>query len=577
MDRVNYIYTKDSHCLGCNKCIFKCPVNANKAIFDNNENNVIIKEGFCISCGECGSICDHNARDYYDDLDIFFEDLQKGIPISVVVAPAVLSNFEHKEHLFGYLKSIGVNQIYDVSLGADICTWAHVKKIREKAFSSIIAQPCPVVVSFVEKFHPELIPRLSPVQSPVVCLGIYLKKYLGITDRLMFLSPCIGKKRECTSIHTHGVLDYNVTFAKFIDYISTQMINLLEFPSTPFDNMKGSHGFTFPRPGGLTENIQYHLEENIWTKRIEGIFNINQYFTEYLDDIKSDRPVPLIIDALNCIHGCNLGTGTLRNSKHNHIDHTMNENIKLLSKEESDILMNKFDHTFNIDDFLRSYTDRSIEYKTPDEIDLEKIFLQLGKFTEQDRKINCFSCGYGNCTDFAYSMAIGDNHKNNCKHYLLNKFKKISLFDDLTGVKNRYSYKLALERLQKNHPLFVGIIFIDINGLKEANDQLGHVYGDQLIIRCSDMLKRFFLDKIYRIGGDEFIVLDNKSDPATFRKKLTEMQEELKTEKNLMVSMGSSYSVSPDQLDQKIEEADLAMYAAKKAYYRQTGKANRRL
>ncbi len=576
MEKFNLIHTNVNKCEGCNKCIFKCPAKANEAFLEADDNKVFIKEGYCISCGECIAICDHGARDYEDDTLEFFRELKKGEGISVVIAPAAHLNFQNINKLIGYFKKIGVNGVYDVSLGADICTWAHVKAIKEQNITSIISQPCPAIVSYVEKFHPELIERLSPVQSPLLCLGIYLKKYLGIKDKIVFLSPCIEKKEECLDENTMGYIDYNVTIAKFMDYLEDNNIDLENYEPKEFDIAKGSLGFTFPRPGGLAENIEFHLGQKIWIKGIEGIFNIEHYFDEYLDDLKNDRPVPLLIDALNCEHGCNIGTGTRKDIRQNEIDYKLNQKRKSVSREGLDDIVKHFNENLVLSDFYRKYTDKSEKVLQREDLDLEKVFLSLGKVTEESRNINCFSCGYGNCKEFAHSLATGHNHRSNCKYYLLDKFKKLSTIDDLTGLKNRYSYTQALSQLKKVHPGYVGVAFIDINGLKEANDNFSHAFGDAMIINCAKILSKVFGSKAYRFGGDEFIVLDDKTNYDEFKEKVDELAVLVEDEDELVVSIGIASSFNSEELESAIKYADQNMYLDKEKYYEKAKEADRR-
>ena len=74
------IYTNDL-CTGCNKCVRNCPVlTANVA---TEVGKVMVDGDKCIACGECFDACPHNARDYYDDTDKFFDDLARGKKISV--------------------------------------------------------------------------------------------------------------------------------------------------------------------------------------------------------------------------------------------------------------------------------------------------------------------------------------------------------------------------------------------------------------------------------------------------------------------------------------------------------------
>ncbi len=576
MKKLSYIYTIEKYCQGCNKCIFKCPTGANEAFVEADEGKVFIKDGFCISCGECLSICDHGARDFDDDTEEFFNSIKNGESISAIVAPSARFNFTDVKKVISYLKSIGVKNVYDVSFGADICTWAHVRLLQQQPDTSIISQPCPVVVSYIEKYRPELISHLSPVQSPAVCVATYLKKYVGITDKVMFLSPCIGKKRECKSTYTGETLDLNVTFTKFLEHLDSSGIDLSGYPQSEFDNMKGSVGFAFSRPGGLAENIKFHLDQDIWVKQVEGNDNIRRYLDEYRDDLKQGHPVPTVVDALNCVDGCNLGTGTSKRAKQNEIDFHTNRSKSSVSKTESERLMSLFDKTLSADHFVRKYKDRSFDYKKRDDVDMESAFASLGKFTKEEREINCFCCGYGNCYDFVYDLATGHNDKSNCRHYLLNKFKKLSLFDELTGAHNRNCFNMTIERHLANHPGFLGIIFIDINGLKEANDTYGHIYGDKLIIKCANICKEVFKEAIYRVGGDEFVVVYDSGDEASFDEKSKSLDKLLSKAENLIVSVGSSKSYDKSDVASSIDHADKAMYQAKQEYYKRINKAERR-
>ena len=122
---------------------------------------------------------------YRDDTERFFEDLKKGEKISILLAPAFLANYP-KEYasVLGGLKNLGVNRIVSISFGADITTWGYIKYITENKFYGGISQPCPAIVSYIEKYIPELIPRLVPVHSPMMCGAIYAKKYMKIPDKL---------------------------------------------------------------------------------------------------------------------------------------------------------------------------------------------------------------------------------------------------------------------------------------------------------------------------------------------------------------------------------------------------------
>jgi len=94
---------------------------ANVTFLDSCGNTKVeIDHEKCIVCGRCIWACRHNARYYTDDTERFFNDLSKGVPVSLMAAPSILTNFPEYKRLFTYLKKLGVNKIYDVSLGAAV-------------------------------------------------------------------------------------------------------------------------------------------------------------------------------------------------------------------------------------------------------------------------------------------------------------------------------------------------------------------------------------------------------------------------------------------------------------------------
>lgn len=104
----------------------------------------------------------------------------------------------------------GANRFISISFGADITTWGYLNYVQKYNFLGGISQPCPAVVGYIERYIPELLPKLFPVQSPLMCGAIYCRKELGITDKLAFISPCIAKKLEMEEPENKGLVQYNV-------------------------------------------------------------------------------------------------------------------------------------------------------------------------------------------------------------------------------------------------------------------------------------------------------------------------------------------------------------------------------
>ncbi len=405
-------------CVGCNKCIFCCPTHANTAELHGEESKVHVDESLCIYCGKCVDICDHKARVLEDDTEKFFEDLKRGEQISIIAAPSIVYNIKESKNLFGYLKSLGASSFYDVSFGADITTWGYIKALQMSDMRPMIAQPCPVVVSYIESHMPNIRDRLSPVHSPALCLAIYMKKYANVKGKIAFLSPCIAKKVEFDDPSTGGFISYNITYKNLLKHLDNKRVTLLDYAPVEFDNIEGSLGFAFPRPGGLKENVHHYLGSDLWVRQMEDIAHIASYLKEYEIRAKEDKPLPVLFDVLNCVQGCNNGTGTTKLLSIDDIDFEMDNKKSTLPPPNENKLFAHFDEILNYTDFTRQYSDKSKAVERYSNAAVEEIFVELGKFTEAERSINCFSCGFGSCKSFAISVSLGKNHKHNCVRYV---------------------------------------------------------------------------------------------------------------------------------------------------------------
>lgn len=420
------IYLKEENCIGCNKCIRNCPVmGANIAYVSDGKNKVKVNSDRCIKCGKCIDVCAHNARDYIDSTDKFFKDIKSGKKISIIVAPSIRVNIKNYKKLFGFFKSIGIKFIYDVSFGADICTWAYLKQAKDKRIGNLIAQPCPVVVNYIEKYQPSLIKYLAPVHSPMLCTAIYLKNYANIIEDIAFLSPCIAKYDEIKDTNTNNYIKYNITYKKLEDYLNSINENLYSYPEVDFDEPVCSLGVLFSRPGGLKENIE-NRNKNAWVRQIEGN-SIYKYIDNYSKRAQNGEVLPQIVDILNCESGCNIGTGTNHNLSIDDIDVYFNnikqkklkDRGKRFKKLKIDEMYSDFDKKLNVEDFTRIYTDGFVSnIVKASEKELDSIFVNMHKKDNASRNLNCSACGFETCNQMAEAIHNKLNVYENCIDYI---------------------------------------------------------------------------------------------------------------------------------------------------------------
>ena len=409
----NLILSDEAACIGCNRCVRVCPMEGASVAYEDDKNiKIKINSDRCIACGACIWACRHEVRNYEDDTERFLDDLRSGVPISMFAAPAYRAGTIEGEQILAWLRKMGVRKIYDVSLGADICTWAHVRYIQKEKPKSVITQPCPAIVNYILSFKQELIKYLSPVHSPMLCTAIYMKKYCNVNDKIAALSPCIAKAHEFDET---GHVHYNVTLKKLYEYIRNHNIHL---PSEPFefDHAEASLGRLYSMPGGLKENVEHALGKQLRIDQAEGTDIVYKALSSFAEQNESD--LPDIFDVLNCIEGCNIGTGCTHERSRFQVSAIMDENRKMVTSEDEladyGELYKKYDEILRLDDFLRKYTPRKTQSFVATEAQIEEAFIELGKLDDAKRKYDCMACGSDSCYEMARKIVFGVDIPSNC-------------------------------------------------------------------------------------------------------------------------------------------------------------------
>lgn len=145
--------------------------------------------------------------------------------------------------------------------------------------------------------------------------------------------------------------------------------------------------------------------------------------------------------------------------------------------------------------------------------------------------------------------------------------KEIYRQDSLTGLLNRNAYDSDVEQLRSADIGAVVCVYADMIGLHEVNNHLGHKQGNRMLCEFADAARAFFSDdRLYRIGGDEFVIISSAHTEAQTRKQLNYMRERLHTQ-GCEISVGVASSESTSDLPKIIEQAENEMRREKKEYY----------
>lgn len=426
-----------SKCVNCHLCIAVCPV---KFCNDGSSGHIKINSELCIGCGKCIETCPHNARKGIDDFHAFIRDIKQGTKMVAIVAPAIAATFNGQNmELNGWLKSLGIAEIFDVSFGAELTTKSYVNHIKTKKPSLMIAQPCPVLVNYCEIYRPELLSHLAPLDSPMAHTMKMIKKYYPQfkNHKILVISPCYAKKHEFEEI---GLGDYNVTLKSLNQYFKDNNINLRNYPKVDYFNPPAERAVTYSTPGGLLHTAQRYvpnIQKN--TRKIEG----QPVVCEYLDFLAKEvnnghKPKYMLIDCLSCHAGCNSGPGTCTEGQS--IDE-LEKFIDIREESRKAIYKTQKEKAFNIkklhkvidkywdkDLYQRKYINRNSVYKSlikqPSETELKDIYSTMGKHSKNDI-LNCQACGYNSCKEMAIAIYNNISSPKNCMHFTTYQLKII--------------------------------------------------------------------------------------------------------------------------------------------------------
>ena len=451
-------------CVNCHRCIAACPA---KMCNDGSGDYLKVNSELCIGCGRCIEACTHGARHGIDDFDAFLEQTNKGTRMVAVVSPAVAPSFRGRDlELNGWLKSKGIEAIFDISFGAELATKSYVEYIKGKDPKMIISQPCPALVTFSELYRPNLLKYLAPIDSPDVHTIKMIKRYYPEykEHKVVVITSCYAKRREFDEV---GMGDYVVTMKSLDKYFTANNINLVNYPRVQYDNPIAERGVGIPTPGGLMRTIERSIPGiSAQTRVIEGLPQVIEYFV-HLEKAMSQnvKPVFKLIDCLGCWKGCNGGAGAATakmtlDEMERYVEERKRERMEhwKTSDGKNNSALKKIDKTLNQyweeSLYSRVYVNNSTIFnamvRSPSKEQIAEIQAKMGK-TSKKEMLDCGACGYRSCEQMAVAIFNGLNKPENCVRFKVKQLdiekenKKIDIENVISQVK-----ETSLIQLGKN-------------------------------------------------------------------------------------------------------------------------------
>ncbi len=324
-------------CINCGMCAKACQYNAIQnylrpceqackvhAISMGEDNAAQIDDEKCIQCGACVYQCPFGAimdKSYIKEaIDILKDsDFGKKYPTVAIVAPSVSTQFKYATlgQIATALHKLGFSEIVEAALGADIVSWNEAKELAEKGF--LTSSCCPTFVTYIQKYFPTLAEHISTNLSPMASIAKWIKEHYP-EAKIMFIGPCISKKKEIMLDRVKPYVDVSLTFEELQALIDAREIDASKLEESPFDNAS-YFGRIFARSRGLTDAVRESLKEqgiefDFQPLAVDGIENIRLALLK----VKAGKPECNFIEGMACPGGCIGGPCCLTHEVRNKAD-----------------------------------------------------------------------------------------------------------------------------------------------------------------------------------------------------------------------------------------------------------------
>jgi iron only hydrogenase large subunit-like protein/nitrogen-specific signal transduction histidine kinase len=403
-------------CKRCYSCVRECPA---IAIRVENGQAVVISDR-CISCGHCVTVCSQNAKSIKSDIGLVWNDILKSEKVYALVAPSFPASFPESYSKFpAALKKLGFTGVVETAFGADLVSNVYAEELQKNHDLTIISSACPAVYNYIESYYCELVPKLAKIVSPMIAMGRYLKKAYGNDIKTVFIGPCIAKKSEILNPEIEGIIDAVLTFEEVKELFTRKNIRVENMQDDDFDPPHSYMGKSYPLAGGLLKSADISgdiLEKEIIV--VEGKTKVEEILNEILHNKINAR----FIDILFC-EGCISGPAVDSNLNYYSRRAKVIDYIEWKNKSVDKLVWKSNIYNNRDLDLTRGFGYKDKRIPTPDEDIIKEILAQTNKLTRQD-ELNCGSCGYKTCREYAVAIAKGLAENDMCLPYLIDKLEK---------------------------------------------------------------------------------------------------------------------------------------------------------
>ena len=457
------ICTIKERCRVCYTCVRECPA---KAIRITSGQAAVIVER-CIGCGNCVAVCSQKAKHARSTTGEVEALLAGPHPVAACLAPSFPAEFPElpPARLVGLLRALGFARVNEVSFGADLVADRYRRLVEGNPGGRYIATTCPAMVAYVERYHPDAVPSLAPIVSPMVATARVLRRVHGDDLRIVFIGPCIAKKAEADSQAMAGEVDAALTFAEIRQMFAAAGLDAAAVEPSEFDAPRGGLGALFPISRGLLQAAR--IQEDL----VDGdivVADGRRNFVEAICEFESGDMQARLLEVL-CCKGCIVGPGMTSEAPL----FSRREMVSRYVRERWDTL-NEGAVRAEVDHFAdlplgRTFAADDQRFVAPSRDQVAGILQRMGKDSRRD-ELDCGACGYDTCLAHAIAIDKGLAESEMCLPYTIDQLKRTvgELAVSNTQLASAQEALMHSERLASMGQLAAGIAH-------EVNNPLGVV------------------------------------------------------------------------------------------------------
>ena len=404
----------EDRCTSCYTCLRVCPVKAIQ--LKEGDKFPTVNMPRCIACGSCISGCAPNAITYRSSIEEAKELLKSGNKVAVICSPSISAEFDDitdYRKFVQMIRALGATYVHEVSFAVDVIAYKYQLLFNEFKGKYYITSYDPVIVNYIEKYHPNLLNNLAPLVSPMIACTMIMRNIYGEDIKIIYTGPEIARKEEALRHKDMTKIDVVLTFLELRQLFKEFGIDESTLEFSEFDPPLGYKGSLFPLSNGIIQAAD--MDENWLTTEIitvEGRKGMLESIQEFENNVKT------IHRHLNVTYGNALsGPGLTSHGNKLLKEHLV---IKYANKRLNNFFRHEWYNnlkTYLDMDFTCTFAPDDHRLPDPSPAKVAEILKLLGR--NKDDVLGCNECGYNSCLEFATDIARGLTTPEMCTAYSL--------------------------------------------------------------------------------------------------------------------------------------------------------------